>query len=213
MDGVYYIANEVRATAWGMAIAIDDGEWERFQTMEPKAFASQLVKWALLADLKKFKRHPRGPKKPVPKRTLYADKTLPEDLGAHTLDRAPLVWEGARGIVDHNIDAVKKCVRQEYSNEHPDVLAEIDRHVQKVDVIMDKLDTRLSDALARAGAAKDPAKRKTELAGAKTILADYIAFVKSEPLIDHLDNNPFGIRPQVRKTITDSLTHIIKSIA
>lgn len=142
-----------------------------------------------------------------------AAKSLPEDLGAHTLDRAPLVWGGARGIVDHNIDAVKKCVRQEYSNEHPDVLAEIDRHVQKVDVIMDKLDTRLSDALARAGAAKDPAKRKTELAGAKTILADYIAFVKSEPLIDHLDNNPFGIRPQVRKTITDSLTHIIKSIA
>ena len=140
-------------------------------------------------------------------------KALPENLGAHTLERAPLVWHGARGIVDHNIDAVKKCVRQEYANEHPAVLAEIDRHVQKVDVIMDKLDTRLSDALERASAANDPAKRKTELAGAKTILADYIAFVKSEPLIDHLDNNPFGVKPQVRKTITDSLMHIIKSIA
>ena len=139
-------------------------------------------------------------------------KALPADLGAHTLDRAPLVWQGARGIVDHNIEAVKKCVRQEYANEHPTVLAEIDRHVQKVDVIMDKLDTRLSDALDRARSEKDPARRKTELAGAKTILADYIAFVKSEPLIDHLDNNPFGIRPQVRKTITDSLTHVIRSI-
>ena len=148
--------------------------------------------------------------KPPP---LPQAKALPEDLGAHTLDRAKLVWHGARGIVDHNIDAVKKSVRQEYANEHPDVLSQIDEQVQKVDVILDKLDTRLSDALERANTAKDPAGRKAELAGAKQILGEYVAFVKQEPLIDHLDNNPFGIRPQVRKTITDSLTHVIKSMA
>ncbi len=65
----------------------------------------------------------------------------------------------------------------------------------------------------RAGAAKDAAKRKAEIASAKTIIADYIAFVKTEPLIEHIDKNPFGVNAQVRKTITDSLTHMIKSIA
>jgi hypothetical protein len=40
-----------------------------------------------------------------------------------------------------------------------------------------------------------------------------VAFVKSEPLIDHIDKNPFGVNAQVKKTITSSLTHMIKSIA
>lgn len=71
----YYIANEVRGTALGMSIAIDDVAWESFQTIEPAKFARQMLRWASLVDLRKFKRHPRGPKKPVPKRTRFADKT------------------------------------------------------------------------------------------------------------------------------------------
>lgn len=71
----YYIANEVRTTAAGMAIAIDDGAWETFRTIVPSKLAHQLVRWAKLVQLPKFKRHPRGPKTPVPKRTRYADKT------------------------------------------------------------------------------------------------------------------------------------------
>lgn len=70
----FYIANEVRATGPGMAIATDVGDWERYQTIEPAKFARQLVRWAMLVNLPKFKRHPRGPKKPVPKRTRFADK-------------------------------------------------------------------------------------------------------------------------------------------
>jgi hypothetical protein len=71
----YYIANEVRATAAGMAIAIDDVAWETFRTIEPSKFGRQLLRWAKLAQLPKFKRHPRAPKTPVPKRTRFADKT------------------------------------------------------------------------------------------------------------------------------------------
>ena len=69
----FYIANEVRATAFGMSIAIEDGEWTPFQTIAPVKLAKQLVKWAALVQLAKLKRHPRGPKKPVPKRTKFAD--------------------------------------------------------------------------------------------------------------------------------------------
>jgi len=140
-------------------------------------------------------------------------KAPPEDLGEATLERAPQVWHGTRDILDHNINELKRAIRQEYANEHPTILAEIDQNVQRVDVILEKLDVRLSQTLERAGATKDAAKRKAELASAKTILADYVAFVKSEPLIEHIDKNPFGVNAQVRKTITDSLTHMIKSIA
>ena len=137
----------------------------------------------------------------------------PEDLGEATLGRAPQVWHGTRNILDHNIKELKRAIRQEYASEHPTLLAEIDQNVQRVDVILEKLDTRLSQTLERAGAAKTPAQRQAEIATAKTILNDYVAFVKSEPLIDHIDKNPFNVDAQVRKTITNSLTHMIKSIA
>jgi hypothetical protein len=71
----YYIANEVRGTALGMSIAIDDVAWHTFQTLDPANFARQMLRWASLVQLRKFKRHPRGPKAPVPKRTRFADKT------------------------------------------------------------------------------------------------------------------------------------------
>ncbi|MBC7938371.1 MAG: peptidoglycan-binding protein [Chitinophagaceae bacterium] len=140
-------------------------------------------------------------------------KAPPADLGEATLARAPEVWHGTRGILDHNINELKRAIRQEYANEHPTLLADIDKNVNRVDLILEKLDVRLAQTLERAGATKDAAKRKAEITTAKTILADYVAFVKSEPLIDHIDNNPFGVSAQVKKTITDSLTHMIKSIA
>ena len=137
----------------------------------------------------------------------------PEDLGEPTLGRAPQIWHGTRNILDHNINELKRAIRQEYASEHPTLLAEIDQNVQRVDVILEKLDTRLAHTLERAGATKKADERKTEIQNAKAILADYVAFVKSEPLIEHIDKNPFGVNAQVRKTITDSLTHMIKSIA
>jgi hypothetical protein len=71
----YYIANEVRATATGMSIAVESPAWEVFWKMEPETLAAHMLDWAAHAHLPKYKRHPRGPKKPVPKRTLYAKKT------------------------------------------------------------------------------------------------------------------------------------------
>lgn len=71
----YYIANEVRRTADGMAIALEPELWTIFHTMRPAALAAKMLSWAKHAHLPKYKRHPRGAKKPVPKRTRYVDET------------------------------------------------------------------------------------------------------------------------------------------
>ena len=71
----YYIANEVRSKSPGMAIAIEADLWEPYQTMPPATLAREMRRWASHALLSKFKKHPRGPKKPVPKRTRFPDKT------------------------------------------------------------------------------------------------------------------------------------------
>lgn len=71
----YYIANEVRATASGMAIAIEPDDWQPFQLATPAALAKEMLRWAAGVRLAKFKRHPRGEKKPVPKRTRFPKET------------------------------------------------------------------------------------------------------------------------------------------
>jgi len=71
----FYIANEIRGTSLGMSIAIEDTVWQRFRTMDSVVFANFLLRLASGADLRKFKRHARGPKTAVPKRTRFAGET------------------------------------------------------------------------------------------------------------------------------------------
>jgi peptidoglycan hydrolase-like protein with peptidoglycan-binding domain len=136
----------------------------------------------------------------------------PPKLGKPALAKAPEVWHGTRDIVDKNIQALKKAVLAQYAHEHPDLLKEIDENLQKLDGVLDKLDHRLADSLAKAHQAKDDAARSAELKNAKVILADYIKYVKSEPLIAHIDANPFGVNTNLKKVLSESLTHMAQSI-
>jgi peptidoglycan hydrolase-like protein with peptidoglycan-binding domain len=136
----------------------------------------------------------------------------PPDLGVPKLDTAPVVWNGTRHILSHNIKELKRSISQEYANEHPQLIKAIDENVKKVDVILERLDDRLAKVLERANAAKNDDERATELASASEILRDYIRYVKDETLIGYVDKNPFGVDTKVGKVITDSLKHMAKSI-
>jgi len=82
----YYIANEARVMSEGLDVATDPEDWIPFATMSPQAFAVELVELAHRVRLAAFKRHKRGPKKPVPKRTKHTDK--PHVSTARLLSRA-----------------------------------------------------------------------------------------------------------------------------
>jgi hypothetical protein len=137
----------------------------------------------------------------------------PPELGVPNLKQAPLVWKGTRNILAHNIKELKKAINQEYANEHPGLLKLIDENVKKVDVILEKLDDRLADTLDRANEAKSEEERAAELKAARSILTDYIRYVKDEPLIAQIDANPFSVDTKLSKVITDSLKHMNKSIS
>ena len=64
----YYLADELSATYRGMLIAISEENWVVFQQMTPHKFATILKKLAEKMKLYRFQKHPRGPKKPQPKR-------------------------------------------------------------------------------------------------------------------------------------------------
>jgi IS4 transposase len=64
----YYVAEEVTMTHRGMMIAIPEDEWVVFPEMAPAELAGVLVELAGAVRLPAYRKHPRGPKKPKPKK-------------------------------------------------------------------------------------------------------------------------------------------------
>jgi len=69
----YYIADEISGTYRGMMIAIPEEKWIKFQTMSIQELVAVLKMLSKNVKLSKFKKHPRGPKKPRPKRKPCKD--------------------------------------------------------------------------------------------------------------------------------------------
>jgi hypothetical protein len=71
----YYLSNEISGIYLGMMIATDDEDWRIFRQMSPTKLATFLKTLAANVRLSAFRKHPRGPKKPQPKRT--SNKNIP----------------------------------------------------------------------------------------------------------------------------------------
>ena len=65
----YYLGNEIANMAESLDSILDAEHWAVFQSMSTPDFANWLVETAQHIQLRKYRKHPRGPKKPAPKRT------------------------------------------------------------------------------------------------------------------------------------------------
>lgn len=71
----YYLALEIANTHEGMLIAVPEAEWTVFSREDdPEALSRLLVHIASQAPLKKYKKTPRGPKKPRPARQRFKNE-------------------------------------------------------------------------------------------------------------------------------------------
>ena len=64
----YYVADEIQMTHRGMMIAIPEDQWAVFHDLTAVELADVLVRLARSVSLPKLRKHPRGPKKPRPKK-------------------------------------------------------------------------------------------------------------------------------------------------
>ncbi len=64
----YYIGADLETTTRGMLIAIPPAHWDAFETMPAAAFAAVMVMLAGAVNMRHYKKHPRGPKRPQPPR-------------------------------------------------------------------------------------------------------------------------------------------------
>jgi len=67
----YYLADEVSGNYRGMMVALPPGDWEALGSWDLPSFAAWLVGLAGRADLGRFRKSPRGPKEPRPRRTRF----------------------------------------------------------------------------------------------------------------------------------------------
>lgn len=121
-------------------------------------------------------------------------------------------WRKTHATAHGRIVALKKSVLAHYQDGHPELIQEIEKGLTRLDQILDNLDHRLADSLARAAAAGEDGARGTELKNAKTLLTEYIGYVKSEPLIAHIDDNPFGAKPDLKALLAAGLKDAARAI-
>ena len=69
----YYLALEIRGTYDGMMVAIPEKHWQIFRTLTRKELVAVLKEIAGHVRLARYRKHPRGPKKPPPKRASYTN--------------------------------------------------------------------------------------------------------------------------------------------
>ena len=92
----YDVADEIQMTHRGMMIAIPGGEWAVFHDLTPVELADVLVRLARSVSLPKFRKHPRGPKEPKPRKLGKSIlPSRPERLPSDRLRRF-------RGTIRHN---------------------------------------------------------------------------------------------------------------
>jgi hypothetical protein len=138
-----------------------------------------------------------------------APKAAPEAAAKlAALGAAPKVWHQARGAVNKSIEALCAAIDKEYENEAPDLKAEIKKGMSQLNRILERFDHKLAEQIEKAHKAASDAARKVELAKCQTMLKDHIKYIMSEPLIKHIDTNPFVPGVQVGKTLTMTCKHI-----
>ena len=67
----YYLALEVKQVHEGMMIALPPARWQVVGRLEVREFAKMVQEIASHVDLERYRKSPRGPKKPAPKKSRY----------------------------------------------------------------------------------------------------------------------------------------------
>lgn len=126
--------------------------------------------------------------------------------------RAAESWRQTHGQANERITLLKQAVKAHCADAHPALVKEIDHGLAKLDNLLDTVDHRLADSLAKAGKAADDAARSAELKNAKAILIEYTLYVKNESLVAHIDNNPFHVETGLKALLISGLAVAAKAI-
>ena len=153
----------------------------------------------------------RGPQ-PATAKSAAAGATAGPAANTETLSQAAEAWLKTHREAGERISALKRSVKAQCPDGQPALVQEVEKGLAKLDQVLKTVDHRLADSLASAGKAVDDKAQKAELKNAKSILTEYINYVKSEPLLAHMDQNPFDVKTDLKTLLAGGLATAAKAI-
>jgi hypothetical protein len=121
-----------------------------------------------------------------------------------------LGWQMARKKLTTDLQALETAILEHYRKQ-PEY-ADLATRVRRFDAVLGTLDDQLADKLDEALNAADPQQRSALHEQARAILAGYARYVRDEPLIVALDDNPF-VPLSTHKTLLKTLQVLDNSLA
>ena len=112
--------------------------------------------------------------------------------------------------METDLDTLRKQFIEFYKDE--DIVGELEaRYAERVAPILSNLDEELADTLDMATNATDPEERGKLVAQSQEIIKRYQNFMKSDPMINELDTNPF-VPLAIAKTMDATLATLAAAI-
>jgi hypothetical protein len=120
------------------------------------------------------------------------------------MQKSRLIWDSARKRVAGELQALRAAIT-DAAKDDQDVAA-IMTALNQLDEILVNLDESLLDKLDDLLSTTEPAAHAKLLQEAKAIIAQYVAYTQSSPLVAKLDGNtPFGVKLSVASTMGATL--------
>ena len=152
-----------------------------------------------------------APQKPADAKAAASGKAASTAKPGKLLEAAE-AWRQTHGQAAARVAALKAAVKSHCADSPAPLVQAIDKGLLKLDAVLGTVDHRLADSLATAGRAGDDEARAAEVANAKAILREYVDFVKGDPLVAHIDRNPFGVQTGLQALLADGLNKAARAI-
>jgi hypothetical protein len=129
------------------------------------------------------------------------------EISPVALGKALQAWNKTRQDITTSLGELKKAVVKEFAGEPPATLSKMEKTMRKVDAVPEKLE-ELGDILDAALNEVDAARRQNILRNAKSLLARQIQAAAADPIIAHIDSNPFGIKTDLMAKLKAGMSEV-----
>ena len=136
---------------------------------------------------------------------------LPPEKKA-ALAAGPKLWDDAVSSINSALERLQDTIRKEFASEGPDVVADIEKNLNKITDVTKQFESKLADYLREAHDATDAASHNAAIKSAKAAMSEHMKYVASDPVIKLLDENPFGVPTDIKKTMAENLKQLVDAV-
>jgi len=142
---------------------------------------------------------------------VVAPHVLPPEKKA-ALAAGPQLWDTAVSSINAALERLQDTIRTEFASEGPEIIADIERNLIKITDVTKQFESKLADYLREAHDATDAASHNAAIRSAKAAMSEHMKYVASDPVIKLLDENPFGVSTDIKKTMAENLKQLIEAV-